>query len=240
MKASAKRLLGRIIPVDLAEKLTEYAINEQVKALSLAEVETIPTPSREWNEGYGRGRFRLWDRTLERLPAADVLLLEFGVWKGDSIRQFLRMIPSPNSLFYGFDSFVGLPEAWRGTAAGYWSTSGEMPDIPDARVRFVKGWFRDTLPSMQEELRGEAQGRTVLVHIDCDLYSSTLFVLFELARLFDPFAVIFDEYSGHEARALYNFTQASGAKVEFLCRMDWEGCPAVVSAILSSTPHQPR
>jgi hypothetical protein len=54
-----------------------------------------------------------------------------------------------------------------------------------------------------------------------------------LAERFGTFFVIFDEFSGHEVRALYNFSQATGAKVEFFNHLMWRGCPTVVSGRLS-------
>ena len=40
---------------------------------------------------------------------AEVLYLEFGVWKGDSIRQWSDLLKHSASRLHGFDSFEGLP-----------------------------------------------------------------------------------------------------------------------------------
>ena len=42
----------------------------------------------------------------------DGLFLEFGVYKGRSIKYTSKLIQK--SRIYGFDSFSGLPETWRG------------------------------------------------------------------------------------------------------------------------------
>lgn len=39
------------------------------------------------------------------------VIVEGGVWKGDTIRWMANRYPDRN--LYGFDSFEGLPENWR-------------------------------------------------------------------------------------------------------------------------------
>jgi hypothetical protein len=43
---------------------------------------------------------------------ADLLILEFGVWKGESANYFARNLPGAK--IFGFDSFEGLEEDWYG------------------------------------------------------------------------------------------------------------------------------
>ena len=43
-------------------------------------------------------------------PQARILFLEFGVHRGDSLRQWTALNTNPDSRFVGYDSFVGLPE----------------------------------------------------------------------------------------------------------------------------------
>src|SRR5258705_3316710 len=74
--------------------------------------------------------------------------LEFGVFRGDSIRHWVKLNTQTNSRFYGFDSFEGLPERWRnGQDKGHFDVGGNIPKIDDPRVHFIKGWFNHTLPS---------------------------------------------------------------------------------------------
>ena len=228
-KAKLKHLIGKAASIDWLEKLTEYAIAAQAPGVSLEAATAIVPTGTSWQDVIERGREELWARTLEQLPSDRLLLLEFGVWQGESTRFFAGLNRSPASLFYGFDSFEGLPEDWRGMAHERFDVGGAIPRIDDARVKFVKGWFRDTLPGLLDELVEAGRGREVVIHYDADLYSSTLYLLFTLGARFKRYHFIFDEFSGHETRALYNYAQATGAECRFLYRLDWQGCPQVVS-----------
>lgn len=122
------------------------------------------------------------------------LLLEFGVADGHSLRRVVAGAPA-GSRVVGFDSFDGLPEHWRdGFGQGMFRTN--RPEVPGAEL--VVGLYTATLPtwsSNDEPIR--------LVHIDCDLYSSTRTVLEHIGPHLTPGGlVVFDEfhgYSGHEA-----------------------------------------
>ena len=54
---------------------------------------------------------------------------------------------------------------------------------------------------------------TKLVHFDADIYSSTLFLLFQLDN-YTPYYALFDEFGGDEARALYDYLIATDKKIE--------------------------
>ena len=56
---------------------------------------------------------------------------------------------------------------------GYFSTKGEIPNIDDDRVKFIKGFFNEKKDEIQNELKKSIN--TKLVHFDADIYSSTLF-----------------------------------------------------------------
>src|ERR1700679_2199879 len=74
----------------------------------------------------------------------DGLMLEFGVFKGGTIRYIARNFPART--VHGFDSFEGLPSAWQGTghARGAFHVGGKMPRVPN-NVRLHKGFFDDVL-----------------------------------------------------------------------------------------------
>jgi hypothetical protein len=137
--------------------------------------------------------------------------LEFGVYKGRSMRDWLTINKSESSRFFGFDSFVGLPTNWSKLSGikqkGYFTTSGEIPYelTSDKRVRFVKGTFQDTLDFFlkQVDLKGQ-----LVINLDADLYTSTLYVLATLDKHIRPGAIIiFDEFtSGDECRALVDYS----------------------------------
>jgi len=160
----------------------------------------------------------IWDFAIQQVGASQrVLFLEFGVYKGRSIAYFASKLPASESRFFGFDSFEGLPEDWSRKKAGKFSTAGAAPPVEDPRISFVKGWFQETLPVFSFEAR---DFDATIVHMDADLYSSTLFVLSELWRRLRSFYVVFDEFSPDEGRALYNFSQACPVSIEFLARDD--------------------
>jgi hypothetical protein len=137
--------------------------------------------------------------------------LEFGVFRGASLRLWTEMSAGSDARFYGFDTFTGLPEKWELGAAsmaqGHFAVD-ELPRFEDTRVKLLKGLFQDTLP---EFLRGFTRRERIVVHCDADLYSSTLYVLTRLSELLRPGdVVIFDEFSQpmHEFRALEDWSQA--------------------------------
>jgi hypothetical protein len=231
LKAQSKRRIGSGLSRELLEKLTEYSIAENEPSVSLAAAKHHRPAGTGWAQLIERGREVLWSETLAVI-GKPLLLLEFGSWQGESMRYLAGLDASPESRFFGFDSFEGLPEDWRGMSADRFDVGGRIPHIDDKRVTFVKGWFRDSVPPRLDELEELAKDRSLLIHFDADLYSSTLFLLFTLGARFKHFHFIFDEFSGHETRALFNFMQATGAEATFKHRLDWEGWPQVVSGEL--------
>lgn len=76
---------------------------------------------------------------------------------------------------YGFDSFEGLPEPWYGKyGKGAFARVGLL-EVPD-NVTLVKGWFDDTLHGFL----AEHPGPLAFLHVDCDLYSSTIYAFDQL------------------------------------------------------------
>ncbi len=72
------------------------------------------------------------------------LYLEFGVYSGASINQVADLVPQ--HIIYGFDSFNGLPEAWR---TGFYENEFAMDELPVVRenVSLEVGYFNETLPA---------------------------------------------------------------------------------------------
>ncbi|WP_408898101.1 TylF/MycF/NovP-related O-methyltransferase [Nocardioides sp. R1-1] len=158
-------------------------------------------------------RTEMYDHVHAQLIGdAPIDYLEFGVFQGESIRHWSSLNKNPESRFYGFDSFEGLPEDWKRfdgqMVKSHFDVDGALPDIDDDRVSFVPGWFQHTLDSFLEKF--EPQGQLVL-HVDSDLYSSALYVLTRLDALLVPGTiVIFDEFSSvlNEFQALDNYCSA--------------------------------
>jgi hypothetical protein len=161
-----------------------------------------------------RHRRELFHQIAERVGSKKVLYLEFGVAKGASMRYWSSLLSNPASALHGFDTFEGLPEDWRIRAKGAYSAGGHLPEIADPRVRFFKGLFQETLPSY---LLPEYEN--LIINIDCDLYSSTSFVLNQLAKHIGPGTCIyFDEFSDprHELRAFHEFLTTSDKRFSLL------------------------
>lgn len=141
-------------------------------------------------------RYQLHDKLLEDLKNEALYYYEFGVANGDMIRHWSTVNQVEGSQFVGFDSFEGLPESWEGKNKGHFDQAGNFPDIKDARVRFVKGWFQH---SVYDELINCQFDQRCVYHLDADLFSSTLYVLFHLhPKLKTGDVLIFDEFSSHE------------------------------------------
>jgi O-methyltransferase len=118
-------------------------------------------------------------------------------------------------LFIGFDSFEGLPETWEDKKKGHFDSKGNLPDIPDSRVSFVKGWFQDTV---YRSLKNKDFSNQSIFHLDADLFSSTLYVLFHIHPfLKEGDILIFDEFSSfeHEFMALETFKKCTGTDWKF-------------------------
>ena len=150
-----------------------------------------------------------------RVAAERVLYLEFGVYEGNSMRTWSRLLTNPQSSLHGFDSFEGLPEAWDADRPkGTFDVGGRLPSFDDARVELHRGWFEETLPAFALP----AHERLVL-NMDADLYSSTRFVLDTLRANIDRGTIIvFDEFCDrqHELRAFADFLTETGMTFRFL------------------------
>lgn len=130
---------------------------------------------------------------------------EFGVYSGYSLAIIAAHMP-----VIGFDSFEGLPEDWReGFPKGMFSldegVSLGLNLLPPANAMIVPGWFTDTVPTFPFPALG-------LVHIDCDLYSSTVTALEAVTPYVDIDTIlVFDEFHSyteaedHEAKAFYEW-----------------------------------
>lgn len=116
---------------------------------------------------------------------------EFGVYSGYSLAIIAKHMP-----VIGFDSFEGLPEDWReGFPKGMFKFHGDnglnTPIIAPLNSMLVKGWFEDTVPTFPFPRLG-------LVHIDCDLYSSTVTALEAVTPYVDiDTIIVFDEYHSY-------------------------------------------
>jgi predicted O-methyltransferase YrrM len=145
-------------------------------------------------------------------------ILEFGVYKAITTNFIARSCP--DTQIYGFDSFQGLPEHWSGNrfSRRNFNRRGRLPKVA-SNVELIVGLFQDTLEPFLERIPGPF----AVVHIDCDLYSSTRYVLTRLnGRLVDGAVMIFDEffnyhgYQLHEFKAFNEFLEETGLVPDYL------------------------
>ena len=156
-------------------------------------------------------RTALFDLVGAEICEKEVAYLEFGVWKGDSIRYWARLLKNPRSVLHGFDSFEGLPEDWNFASGRHaFSVEGAIPQVDDSRVTFFKGWFDETLRGYNVPRR-----EVLFLTLDADIYSSTKTVLDALEDAITPGTYIyFDEFCDrmHELRAFEEFIRRTGAE----------------------------
>jgi len=140
-------------------------------------------------------------------------LIEAGVWRGGAtifMRGVLKVHGVTNRLVWAADSFEGLPKpdpenfpleakvqsgpvmqrAYRNMAAGLEEVRRNFAayGLLDDQVKFLKGWFKDTLPAAPI-------GNLSLIRLDGDFYQSTRDALNSLYdRLSVGGYVIIDDY----------------------------------------------
>ena len=102
----------------------------------------------------------------------DGMHLEFGVARGTTLRLIADRVRPKTA--YGFDSFEGLPENWRkGFSESKFDRGGTPPTFEQDNIECVVGWFEDTLPGFFSRPDIGGSECISVLHIDCDLYSST-------------------------------------------------------------------
>lgn len=175
-------------------------------------------------------RLDLLKFALSRAPAAG-LVVEFGVEKGASLRHLASLT---QRTVHGFDSFEGLPGDWGGTkeAAGAFTLRGKLPKMP-GNAKLHVGWFDQTLPGFL----AETPENCALIHVDCDIYISTVVIFEQLrGRIVPGTVIVFDEYfnypgwRAHEFKAFAEFIASAGLAYRYLGFSAEKGHVAVVIA----------
>jgi len=156
---------------------------------------------------------------LDRGLLAHGQVLEFGVATGRTLNQFAYWLP--HKTVYGFDGFDGLPEDWTSRMRKGFFARDHLPRVRK-NCALVVGWFNETLPGFVEK-----HPETIaLLHVDCDLYSSTVTILSNLKNNIVPGTVIvFDEYINYpgwqldEFRAWQEHCRKYGVAYEYIGRV---------------------
>jgi len=138
------------------------------------------------------------------------LFCEFGVATGRTLNHFAKLFPE--RIIYGFDGFEGLPEDWGRMKAGHFAQ--KLPKVRD-NCELIVGWFDNTLPKWLPKHKEPI----ALLHMDADLYSSTVTVLECLRNQIVPNTIIvFDEYMNYPNWERHEFL----AWKEFVAKHDVE------------------
>ncbi len=153
-------------------------------------------------------RFQLIDLVLARLSSVPGDVFEFGVAGGESFLYFLERCP--NRRIYGFDSFEGLPEDWWTRPKGTFRSAPPQFDNPNALL--VNGLFEKSIPEFASNWHGHA----ALLHVDCDLYSSTITCLrYLLPSCTVGSIVLFDEYYNYPGFSQHEWLAWRQARIGF-------------------------
>jgi hypothetical protein len=162
-----------------------------------------------WRRDYNK-REQLYEFVVNELnlDSENLDYLEFGVAAGNSFFWWTKRLKNKGTRFWGFDTFEGLPENWGFFSKG--DMRSEIPAVDDDRVTFIKGLFQETLPEFLKGNRIE-KNRRKIIHLDADLFSSTLFTLTSLAPFLNEGDVLFfDEFNvpNHEFLAFKYFSES--------------------------------
>jgi O-methyltransferase len=164
--------------------------------------------------------------------------IEAGVWRGGAtilMRALLALHDDRERKVWVADSFSGLPEPdperFPADAEDrhhtYEFLAVPVEDVKrnferygflDDQVRFVEGWFRDTLPKLTDQ-------RWAIARIDGDMYESTRVALDSLYPRLSPGGfVIVDDYGAvpGSKQAVEDFREENGVSEE-LQTIDWTG-----------------
>jgi hypothetical protein len=165
-------------------------------------------------------------------------LIECGVWRGGSVvfmRGLLAAFDVEDRTVWVADSFQGLPPPVLppDVALGLDLSREKFPSLAidedtvkrafsahgllDSQVRFLKGWFADTLSDAPVE-------RLALLRVDGDLYSSTRDALSALYDRVSPggFVVVDDYFLPNCRQAVDEFIVERRITAE-IERIDWTG-----------------
>jgi hypothetical protein len=172
---------------------------------------------------------------VNRIPGD---FIETGVWRGGAtifMRAMLKAWGDTSRIVWVADSFEGLPEPDglnypkdRGdTHHTYSELAVSLQTVQenfrkyallDDQVRFLKGWFKDTLPTAPIE-------KLAILRLDGDMYESTMDGLKNLyAKLSRGGFLIVDDYGAVPAckDAVHDFRRDNKISEEII-EIDWGG-----------------
>lgn len=185
----------------------------------------------------GMKRMRNIRQCVESVLADDIAgdLIETGAWRGGAtiyMRAILKAYGVTDRTVWVADSFEGLPAhdgRFDADLGDQHHTKSDLAisleqvqanfrryDLLDEQVKFLKGWFSDTLPTAPID-------KLAVLRLDGDMYASTMDALDALYDKVSPGGyVIVDDYGAVPAcaKAIHDFMDAHGIKDE-LVEIDW-------------------
>jgi len=170
-----------------------------------------------------KGRFGILSYAMGQAKDPQGLVIECGVHEGKTINFLAALVLS---VVYGFDSFQGLPEDWIEThPKGTFDLAEVFPDMAE-NVCLYPGWFKDTLPRFVAK---KAPFTIRLLHVDCELYSSTVDVLENLGPFLVSGSVIcfdelihYPEHKEHEIKAWHEYCVKTGIQATPIARTGYQ------------------
>lgn len=217
--------MHRLLP---AQKLNFVAhaaqVSQWISQHRDLELTDFPNSTFDYNK-----RFALYAHVIDNhIKGESIDYFEFGVSKGVSFRWWMEKHDNPESRFFGFDTFTGLPEDWGPLKAGSMSNGNAPPEIEGNRHSFYQGVFQDTLFKFLQTY--DSDRKRVLL-MDADLYSSTLFVLTTMSRsLKSGDIIIFDEFNVpmHEFKAFQEWSTSYYVEYKVLAEVNNYYCIALM------------
>jgi O-methyltransferase len=236
VRMSGSRVFSKRLANRVAQLCARFGLELAYKKPYDPELRAI---GRDWpsraDSMIGLARMDNIQRCIEVVIREDVPgdLIETGVWRGGAtifMRGVLKVYGETSRLVWVADSFQGLPPP---DASRYPADSGdvfftntglavgvdrvrhnfERYGLLDDQVRFLPGWFKDTLPSAPIE-------RLALMRLDGDLYESTWQAIEALYPKLSPggFCIV-DDYGSlvdQCQRAIHDYREAHGITDEII------------------------
>ena len=165
-------------------------------------------------------------------------LIETGVWRGGTVifmRGILKAFDVADRIVWAADSFDGLPmpnkEKYEADKDDVFYTFDELKisldivkknfekyGLLDDKVKFLKGWFKDTLPSAPIE-------KLAVLRLDGDMYESTMDGLINLYPKLSPGGyIIIDDWGSVKGcqMAVLDYRKKHGINEEII-PIDYDG-----------------
>jgi hypothetical protein len=169
MRLTRGKRLKRIIFSRLVEKLFLQGTKSRVTRLSAKFI--FSTYEKYPDARLFHSREQLWKSFGSTLGNSEWVGFEFGVASGDATRTFMKMPYAAKCVQWnGFDTFLGLPDAWGDLPRGAFSTGGNPPLIQNANIKWHIGLIQETCAGINAL---SFLDKKFIVLFDFDLYSAT-------------------------------------------------------------------